>query len=258
MKSLKLTVLIWICAAAMSPTVKADEWDKKTIFTFNAPVEVPGRVLTPGSYEFKLLNTAADRHVVQVFNKDGSQLIGTFLTIPDYRMKPADKPLITFEERAAGAPEAIKAWYYPGDNYGNEFVYPKTKAVQLAKDSKQNVPSMPNSLEANTHTTSQDQNSKEVSEMKQTTISAEKPSGDEVELSDVFFIVAPATPPPPPETEHTLIALVPDDSAASNSAQNSTPRELPHTASSLPLLELTGTLLLLLGLLHWGLALKHR
>ena len=129
MKALNLTVLISLCIAAIPLTVKADEWDKKTIFTFNAPVEVPGRVLTPGSYVFKLLDTAADRHVVQVFNKDENHLIGTFLTIPDYRMKPADKPLITFDERAAGAPEAIKAWYYPGENYGNEFVYPKTKAV---------------------------------------------------------------------------------------------------------------------------------
>lgn len=258
MKTLDLAALICLCIAATPLTVKADEWDKKTIFTFNAPVEVPGRVLTPGSYVFKLLDTAADRHVVEVFNKDESHLIGTFLTIPDYRMKPADKPLITFDERAAGAPEAIKAWYYPGENYGNEFVYPKTKAVELAKDSKQNVPSMPNSLEANTRNASQDQNSKEVNELKQATISAEKPSGDEVDPSEVFIIAAPATPPPPPEPEHTLIALVPDDSAASNSAQNNTPRELPHTASSLPLLELTGMLLLLLGLLHWGRALKHR
>ena len=115
---------------------------------------------------------------------------------------------------------------------------------------------MPNSLEANTRNASQDQNSKEVNDLKQATISAEKPSGDEVDLSEVFIIVAPATPPPPPEPEHTLIALVPNDSAASNSAQNNTPRELPHTASSLPLLELTGILLLLLGLLHWGRTLK--
>ena len=112
--------------------VYGDEWDKKTIFTFNAPVEVPGKVLTPGSYVFKLLDTQADRHIVQVFDKDQNHLIGTFLTIPDYRMKPPDKPLLTFEERAAGAPEAIKSWFYPGDNYGNEFVYPKARATQLA------------------------------------------------------------------------------------------------------------------------------
>ena len=46
-----------MCVAFVPSSVYGDEWDKKTIFTFNAPVEVPGKVLTPGSYVFKLLNT---------------------------------------------------------------------------------------------------------------------------------------------------------------------------------------------------------
>ena len=178
--------LMFAYAAAMSSAIQADEWDKKTIFTFNAPVEVPGKVLTPGSYVFKLLDTAADRHIVQIFDKNQRQLIGTFITIPDYRNTPPDKPLITFEERAAGAPEAIKSWFYPGDNYGNQFVYPKERAVQLARQSGQSVPSMSSSLESNITTASADQNSQQVSDLKQAPISAEKPSGEEVPVREVF------------------------------------------------------------------------
>ncbi len=237
----RFIIPMWLCVTALLPKVQADEWDKKTIFTFNAPVEVPGQVLTPGRYVFKLLNSSSDRNIVQVFNKDQTRLIGTFLTIPDYRMKPAEKPLLTFEERAAGSPEAIKAWFYPGDNYGNEFVYPKQRAVQLASQSQQNVPSMPTQLASNTTTTNQDQNSPKVDEMKNAKISAEEPSGDEVEVAQVFLVVAPADPPPPPPVpERVLVALVSNDPTPA--------KELPATASELPLLGLMGALTLAAGL----------
>lgn len=133
MTNCRITTLICLCVAAIPWISKADDWDKKTVFTFSGPVEVPGRVLGPGTYVFKLLDSASDRHIVQVFNKNERHLIGTFLAVPDYRLTPPSKPLITFEERPAGSPEAIKGWFYPGDNYGNEFVYPKTRAVALAR-----------------------------------------------------------------------------------------------------------------------------
>src|SRR5271157_4767708 len=92
----------------------ADERNQKTIFTFSGPVEIPGQVLDPGTYVFKLMDSPSDRNIVQVFNKDENHLYGTFLAVPDYRLKPAGKSIITFEERAADAPEAVRAWFYPG------------------------------------------------------------------------------------------------------------------------------------------------
>jgi hypothetical protein len=44
-------------------------------------------------------------------------------TIPAYRLDVTDQSAITFEERTKGAPMAIKTWFYPGDNWGREFVY---------------------------------------------------------------------------------------------------------------------------------------
>src|SRR5580704_12465665 len=85
--------------ASTLQVARADEWDQRTVFTFNVPVEIPGQVILPGTYVFKLADSSSDRNIVQVFNKDESHLIGTFLAIPDYRLKPADKPIITFEER---------------------------------------------------------------------------------------------------------------------------------------------------------------
>src|ERR1700688_2069992 len=128
---------------AIAQRAAADENGQKIVFTFRGPVGVPGQVLSAGTYVFKLMDSPADRNIVQVFSKDEKHLYGTFLAVPDERLRPAGKPIITFDERPADSPEAVKAWFYPGDNTGHAFVYPKPKAVALAKANNTSVPSMP-------------------------------------------------------------------------------------------------------------------
>ncbi len=221
MKSLALSILAVMAAVLfLSPQARADAWNKKTIVTFNEPVEIPGRVLPAGTYVFKLADMMADRNVVQVFNKDENHLYGTFLAIPDYRMKTPNKPIITFEERAAGSPQAIKAWFYPGDNYGDEFVYPKVRAAELAKVTQQPVPAMPNELAGNTQKPVQSAKEPAVVQMEQSQVTVQQPEGGEQQLAEAY-------PPPSPV-----------NSASRQTA--STPRELPKTGSELPLIGLIG------------------
>jgi hypothetical protein len=223
MNKVKMTTLsacVGLLAIAL-PQVKADEWNQKTIFTFSGPVEIPGRVLNPGTYVFKLADSMSDRNIVEVYNKDENHLYGIFLAIPDYHLKPAGKPIITFEERAAGAPEAVRAWFYPGDNYGHEFVYPKAKAVELAKANNQPVASMANEMAANITKPTKSMTEPHVMAMKQAPLKAQKPTEEEVEIAEAF------TPPPP---------------GAQTQAAANLPKKLPKTASPLPLLGLIGLL----------------
>src|SRR5581483_10691748 len=114
----------------------AQTLNKKTTVTFNMPVEIPGvgaQVLPAGTYEFRLMDSESDRNIVQVLSTDESHVYATILAIPNYRLRATDKTVMTFAERSAGSPQAIRAWFYPGDNWGQEFVYPKRRAVQLAK-----------------------------------------------------------------------------------------------------------------------------
>src|SRR5512133_726310 len=118
------------------PSASADDWNRTTVITFSGPVEVPGvgaQTLPAGTYVFKIFDSQSDRHIVQIFNKDETHVFTTILAIPNYRLKTTDKTLISFRERPAGQPEALKAWFYPGRQWGEEFVYPRTKAVELAK-----------------------------------------------------------------------------------------------------------------------------
>ncbi|HEY3739368.1 MAG TPA: hypothetical protein VGL53_05970 [Bryobacteraceae bacterium] len=104
---------------------KADQWDKKTVLTIHEPIQVRETVLEPGTYVFKLLNSASDRHVVQIFNADQTHIINTILAIPNYRLEPTGNSRFGFYETPPGYAKALRSWYYPGDNFGQEFPYPK-------------------------------------------------------------------------------------------------------------------------------------
>src|SRR5277367_185377 len=172
--------------ALVAVRAHAGEWDKRTVFTFSNPVEIPGQVLDAGIYVFKVADSASDRNIVQVFSEDENHLYGTFLTVPDYRLRPSGKTIINFEERAAGDPEAVKAWFYPGDNYGHDFVYPRAKAAALAKANNQPVPSMPDELAGKTTTPAKSTNESSVTALKKTPLNAQKPTGGEVGVTEAF------------------------------------------------------------------------
>jgi hypothetical protein len=131
---------LWVSASLtlmgcmIAPAI-ADEWNKETKVEFSAPVEVPGKVLDAGKYVFKLADSESDRNIVQIFSEDASgdqKLVTTVLAIPAYRTATPDDSIIKFEERSSGSPEAIQSWFYPGDNAGWEFVYPKRQTLETS------------------------------------------------------------------------------------------------------------------------------
>jgi hypothetical protein len=220
--------------AAFSPNARADEHDKKTTLTFSGPVEIPGvhlegwGVLPAGTYVFKLLNSSSDRHIVQIFNQDQTQIYATILAIPNYRLRPTDKTVITFNEGIRGAPEAIRAWFYPGDNWGEEFVYPKARAVELAKVT--NLPVLAHQSELAVVVAKPDE-PRVVAQLQQTPVKAVQPTGEVVEIAQVVQTTPQPQAPPP-----AIVAAAPPAQVALT--------KLPDTASNLPLLALCGFLAL--------------
>jgi len=114
-----------LCTTVVIPQVRADEWDKKTIVKISEPIEVSGVRLEPGTYVFKLANLSAERHLVTITNEAQSHTYATVMAIPNYRLEPKDKSTFLFWETPAGQPRALRAWFYPADNYGQEFPAPK-------------------------------------------------------------------------------------------------------------------------------------
>jgi pyruvate/2-oxoglutarate dehydrogenase complex dihydrolipoamide acyltransferase (E2) component len=111
-----------------------------TIVTVNEPIIAGNRVLDPGTYVWKLLDSQSNRHIVQIFDKDQKHLEETILAIPNYRLQPTGNTQFSFWETPAGVPKAVHAWFYPGDNFGQEFAYPKKLVAQLASAAPVPVP----------------------------------------------------------------------------------------------------------------------
>jgi hypothetical protein len=205
----------------LSNTASAQTWNKRTTVTFSAPVEIPGigaQVLPAGTYVFRLLDSQSDRHIVQIFNQDESHLYATILAIPNYRLQATDKTVMTFAERAVGDPQAIRAWFYPGDNSGQEFVYPRKRAVELAKITNQPVLYIPDEAAPNIVAPAKTATEPPVIALKEVPLRAVRPSGEDLAITEVVV-------PPPLQTAN-----------------------LPKTASSLPVLALMGFLCLGVGI----------
>lgn len=143
-----------LVVAAVMP-LRASEWDKKTVITINEPVQVPSCcnaehvvVLEPGKYVMALVDSSSDRHIVRIFSEDEKTVITTILAIPNYRLTPTGNTVIQFWETPAGQPRAMRAWFYPGDNFGQEFAYHKTKSLDIAKAVNAPVPAVTVETEA--------------------------------------------------------------------------------------------------------------
>jgi len=133
---------IGLLAAVFAPRARADEWNKRTTLTVKEAIQVPGTVLPPGEYVVKLLESPSDRHIVQIFNAEENEVLTTILAIPNYRLKPTGDTVFTFWETPPGNPRALRAWFYPGDNFGQEFAYPKMKAAEIAAAVHVEVPAV--------------------------------------------------------------------------------------------------------------------
>jgi hypothetical protein len=125
-----------IMMVAIAGVAGADQWNDRTKLTFEAPIMIPGTTLAPGTYTFKLLDSQTSRHVVQVFNEDGTKLIATTHAVPAKRMDVSGDTMVKLNPTEAGAPIALKAWFYPGSRYGHEFVYSDQQARSIAQRTK--------------------------------------------------------------------------------------------------------------------------
>jgi Protein of unknown function (DUF2911) len=129
--SLAVTLGVALLAAAAVPQLRASEFDKKTIMTFSAPVEISGHTLPAGTYVFKTLEN--DRNIVVVMNSEENRVYALLQTIPTETSAVPDKVRVELSERPGNAPAAIHAWFYPGDTYGWEFPSPKAEKQNIAQ-----------------------------------------------------------------------------------------------------------------------------
>jgi hypothetical protein len=221
-----ITLMLLFTGVIFVPNANAQStFNRKTHVTFSGSVEIPGRVLPAGTYTFQLNVLPGNQtSIVQILNEDGTRTIANLLTITDYRLTPTDKTVMTFSERAGDRPNALRAWFYPGENFGHEFAYPRKRAQQLAAANHENVPAIPD------QTADNDLNSAQVTEA--------TPDGTQTE-------VAQATSASPDNSVPVNDNAAPNNSNSNNLVASNQP--LPKTASPVSSIALLGVFFLAIG-----------
>jgi hypothetical protein len=138
-RTLIIAVCLAITWAAFSPAASAQRFDKGTKITMSTPFKVPGKTLPAGEYVIRLMDIPGNRNVVQILSATEQKSFAIALAIPDYTLKAPKQTHISFYEVDRGQPLPIHAWFYPGSNFGVEFVYPKAQAIEIAKASGEHV-----------------------------------------------------------------------------------------------------------------------
>lgn len=241
MASIRKVALACMTAAMVTISVNAGAQgpaNQDTFFTFSQAVELPKTTLPAGTYFFQLMDSPSNRHIVKVMSQDRKELFATLLAIPYYSNdRPPEEPQVRFMETPAAngvaATNAIKIWFYPGNSVGHEFIWPRDKAIQLAKATGVSVLTT-KTEEESSDLTRIDAAGAEAAVAVETEASAESAAAQPAPEPQREQIGALATPPAEP-------APAPEREVAPAPAPEPAPRrDLPATAGMLPLLALMG------------------
>jgi hypothetical protein len=231
-----------LASSVLVPAAMADQWNKKTYITVNEAIQVPGKVLQPGRYVMKLLDSPSNRHIVQIFNEREDQLQTTVLAIPNYRLQPTGKTEFQWWETPAGQPRALRAWFYPGDNFGQEFAYPKSEAMAIAASTNTQVPVSYAESQADLATARVGTVDRAGTEMELDRQTYSRADGAQTNQT------APAPATEQPRTEIAQNRVTPQDQGVVTDQGRMTEgdrgRSLPRTASPVPMAGIAGLLAL--------------
>ena len=219
--------------ALFASTAQAQPEDKRTYFTFSAPIALPGTTLPAGRYVFRIVDTTTSRKVIQVQSEDQKKSYAMMNTIPDQRRDPAKDATVAFYETAKGTPAAVKSWWYPGESTGYQFIYPRRQALQIAKETGRPILTT-KTEDAKSETTLVDANGADAAASASasndsTSTVFNRNTGSVASTEGVDRTPPQAAAPQPVPTESTV-------------ARNDARTALPGTASNLPLVGLIGML----------------
>lgn len=226
--SVSTVAVLALVTAGIAFRARADVWNKKTVLTISEPIQISDAYLEPGTYVLKLVDSQSDRHIVRIMNADETRVIDTQLAIPNYRLEPTGNTRFQFWETPPGSAKALRAWFYPGDNFGQEFRYPKhLRTVAMVTSAAAPAP-----------------------ETAPAPVAAPSPTP----APQPEPAAAAPTPTPEPAPAPAPAPINAEPQAPAQPVPAPAPAELPKTATPFPLFGLSG---LLAGIAYGSLRLKR-
>lgn len=134
-------VVAGLTAAAAPAAAQMLDTNERTKITIDKPVEIPGSTLQPGAYWFELIDSKVSRQAVSVQSEDESKTIATLIAVPVFRQLNDTKgdTQVTLSPTTGNSAAALESWFFPGKQYGHQFVYPKAQARKIAERSKRTI-----------------------------------------------------------------------------------------------------------------------
>jgi hypothetical protein len=203
-----------------------------------------------------------------VLRKDSREPLGQWTFVQAQRERVSDDTVVMFRENREGATPAVQYWYFPGEKVGKEFIYPKDQAERIAARTGQTVQSSDGAVtpSANARAGDADASSdavrRDAPAASQPTAAAGSTTGNrgvtpredarseapipQPEPAVEARAESPAQVEPAPRPVGTSGSVAADQQPVSGAAQpapSAEPaRELPDTASPLPIAALIGLL----------------
>lgn len=112
----------------------------KSTLTVTDPVEVPGAILQPGTYVVKVVENMNNRNMVQFTDVAESKVFAAALCTPHVGAAPEPNTMYVYFPNRENGGKALRTWFAPNDRFGQDFVYPRERAVELARVINEPVP----------------------------------------------------------------------------------------------------------------------
>ena len=206
-KSIRFAAVMLLAGVMSAPVVLAQTPEYSTI-SFNEPTLVGETVLQPGEYLIRVLPGFTSRNRVQITDMNRETIHATLLTVPHAAGPNVEIPntRLIFYPAVEGAPRALRTWFAPDpvSNEGHDIVYEESVAARLAKAYRAPV------------------------------VTYRQPIVITEDTTPELVVVTPETRYEPYVAPRARVTTV--------RTETETRRELPRTASDLPLVALLGLL----------------
>jgi hypothetical protein len=148
MTCLALGTFATLLGVVSAPVAYAQSDKENSTFTVTEPLDVGGFTLQPGTYLIKVVMLASDRNSIQVTNVEGTKVFANVLSTPHPiradEVVPSSRYI--YYATVPGQPKALRTWFARDTEKGQDIIYPKRRAMELAAAAKEPVIAIPDEV----------------------------------------------------------------------------------------------------------------
>lgn len=137
-KTLRVSAFSVLGAALLLPVFPAFPASRSNNITIRYDLQVPGKILKPGTYSFAIEDRLHDRAIVRVTSA-GSDDHYLLLAVPSKKASANSKDGLDFFPSRNPGMRTLRGWMCRGCAEGLEFAYPKVEAVRITRDAGESV-----------------------------------------------------------------------------------------------------------------------